>query len=85
MTLKQFESFKRQGKRIAKAQSCIQGRWAAVDDYYVYDGFTFDFTNGASYTLKEAVYLAKSDLFRPRDAKAVHMVKSVFDGDLIVD
>jgi hypothetical protein len=53
-----------------------------LDLHYDFDGFNLRFEDGVSYTLSEAVILAKGRPTRD-DVRAVHALKKAFDGVLL--
>jgi hypothetical protein len=56
----------------------------ALDQHYEFDGQKLTFEDGISYTLAEAVEVAKKAR-RDEDVRAVHLVKRVFDGEVLDD
>jgi hypothetical protein len=56
---------------------------AALNQSYRFEGDRIVFQDGVSYTIEEAVHIAR-DRLDDDDIQAIHLVKKLFDGEIVV-
>lgn len=61
----------------------IRGFSEDLGQGYLFDDGVFYMEDGSEYSLKEALLLARADPYNRKSFAIVHMVKTVFDGEII--